>query len=104
MSAEPMPYVGPPPVVPREPREHRPMHVLHLLMTAFATLVGLVVGLWLPLVFLLIWVIAGMNASGATDQERKRYTAEMETYRQEYDAWQRRYVAVFKMPPPPPAG
>lgn len=66
------------------------MHVLHLLLSLVT------VGLWLP-----IWGIAAMNASGATAQDRDRYNDEMATYAQDYDAWQHRYHQVYGSAPGP---
>lgn len=69
---------------------HQPQHVLHLLLSVIT------LGFWL-----LIWGMAGMNASAANEQERKRYEAEKEQYARDYDAWQFRYHQAYGGPPPP---
>lgn len=84
------PFVGPPPRPPREPEVHTASHVLHLLLSLITF------GLWLP-----IWVIAAMNASGATAQDRRRYDDEMAAYIRDYDAWQRRHHEVYGVMPNP---
>lgn len=81
------PFVGPPPVPPREPRVHQPQHVVHLILSV------LTCGFWL-----VIWGMAAMNASAANEQERKRYDDEMAKYHLDYDAWQRRYHQVYGAP------
>lgn len=78
------PFVGPPPTPPREPVHHEPMHLVHLILSV------LTAGFWL-----VIWLLAAMNASGANAQERQRFEREQREYEQRYDEWQRQYHRTY---------
>lgn len=60
------------------------MHLVHLILTLITA------GFWV-----VIWIIAGLNAAGANHQERQRYARELEAYRQEYDQWQQRHHQFY---------
>ncbi|HLU55795.1 MAG TPA: hypothetical protein VKZ81_10060 [Pseudonocardia sp.] len=85
-----MEYVGPPPVRPEPPRPRQTNHILHLLLSI------LTAGFWL-----VIWGIAAQQTAGINHQAQLRYREDLERWKLEYDAWQRWYALVYRLPPPP---
>lgn len=85
-----MEYVGPPPVRPEPSRPRQTNHILHLLLSI------LTAGFWL-----VIWGIAAQQTAGINHQAQLRYREDLERWKLEYDAWQRRYALVYRLPPPP---
>lgn len=82
-------YVGPPPARPEPPRDEQPAHILHLLLSIITG------GIWI-----LVWVLVGVNANANNRAMRARYTDDVAAWQAAYDAWQRRYHAVYGMAPP----
>jgi hypothetical protein len=78
------PFVGPPPLPPREPVPRRVSHVLHLLLTVITG------GLWAP-----VWLLIGLDAARADKYGQQRYDDETARYQVAYDEWQRRYHEVY---------
>lgn len=86
-------YVGPPPVRPEPPRDEQPAHILHLLLSIITG------GIWI-----LVWVLIGVNTSANNRAQRDRYESDLADWRIAYDQWQRRYHDVYATPPPAQAG
>jgi len=83
-------YVGPPPVRPELPRDVKPTHILHLLLTIITA------GFWV-----LVWIVVTANMAANNRARRARYRAGLAAWEIAYVEWQHRYHAVYGAPPPP---
>jgi hypothetical protein len=87
-----MEYVGPPPVRPESPARQQTNHILHLLLSIVTA------GFWI-----IIWAIAAQQTAALNHQAEREYREDLERWKQEYDAWQQRYVTTYLVAPPPVA-